>query len=73
MGLTESFTMTCGQVLMMDPLPKVSKAYSLVLRHERQRDVSAGKSTGQPEAAAFAVKDLNKKGSNYKCGKCGKE
>ncbi|XP_024030909.1 uncharacterized protein LOC112094402 [Morus notabilis] len=26
MGLTESFTMTRGQVLMMDPLPKVSKA-----------------------------------------------
>ncbi|XP_048432624.1 uncharacterized protein LOC125473594 [Pyrus x bretschneideri] len=43
MGLTESFAMTRGQILMMDPLPKVSKDYSLVLKHECQRDVFAGK------------------------------
>ncbi|KAL5862073.1 hypothetical protein ACOSQ4_003369 [Xanthoceras sorbifolium] len=55
----------------MDPFPKVSKAYSLVLGHERQRDVSSGKNTSQLEAATFAVKNSNKKGGNYKCGKDG--
>ncbi|XP_050115638.1 uncharacterized protein LOC126593579 [Malus sylvestris] len=76
MGLTESFSMTRGQILMMDPLPKVSKAYSLVLKHERHRDVSAGKGVTQPEASVFAArdtqKDTGKKSNNSKCEKCDK-
>ena len=39
MGLIESFSTIRCQILTMDPLPKVSKVYSLVLGHERQRDV----------------------------------
>lgn len=64
MGLTE--------ILTMDHLPKVGKVYSLVLRHERQGDVSAGKGMSQPYAAAFVVQDLNKKGGSSKCDKCDK-
>ncbi|CAN6716402.1 unnamed protein product [Malus baccata var. baccata] len=76
MGLTESFTMTRGQILMMDHLPKVSKAYSLVLKHERQRDMSTGKGVTQLDASVFAArdtqKDTGKKSNNSKCEKCDK-
>jgi predicted RNA-binding Zn-ribbon protein involved in translation (DUF1610 family) len=72
MGLTDSFEAMCGQILAMDPLPKVNKAYSLVLRHEQQRDVSTGKSKAPPEASVFAAKETSKGGGNYKCTKCNK-
>ncbi|XP_048420284.1 uncharacterized protein LOC125468504 [Pyrus x bretschneideri] len=43
--------------LLLDPLPTVNKAYALVLRHEKQVEVSNGKgSTVQLEAAMFAVR-----------------
>ena len=88
MGLTDSFEAMRGQILAMDPLPKVNKAYSLVLRHEQQRDVSNGKSKAPPEASVFAAKETSKGdgnyasvfaaketskgGGNYKCAKCNK-
>ncbi|CAN6697328.1 unnamed protein product [Malus baccata var. baccata] len=56
MGLSDSFSTVRSNVLLLEPLPTVNKAYSLVLRHEKQAEVSSGKNTPQPEAAAFAVK-----------------
>ncbi|KAL9457199.1 hypothetical protein AB3S75_006275 [Citrus x aurantiifolia] len=35
MGLNESYSVTRGQILLMDPLPNVNKSYSLVLQDER--------------------------------------
>ncbi|KAK4385908.1 Retrovirus-related Pol polyprotein from transposon RE1 [Sesamum angolense] len=37
--------MVRNQILMMEPLPNISKAYSMILRVEKQREVSAGLST----------------------------
>ncbi|XP_010260173.1 PREDICTED: uncharacterized protein LOC104599359 [Nelumbo nucifera] len=39
MGLNDSFDHIKNQILLMDPLPTVNKAYSLVLRVKKQRDV----------------------------------
>ncbi|XP_024019325.1 uncharacterized protein LOC112090984 [Morus notabilis] len=36
-GLNESFTQIRSQILMMDPLPPISKVFALVLQEERQR------------------------------------
>ncbi|KAL0413896.1 UNVERIFIED_CONTAM: hypothetical protein Sradi_1591300 [Sesamum radiatum] len=41
MGLDESFKGIRNQILIMEPLPSVSKAYAIVLRVERQREVSS--------------------------------
>ncbi|KAL0315223.1 UNVERIFIED_CONTAM: hypothetical protein Scaly_2876000 [Sesamum calycinum] len=41
MGLDESFENIRNQILIMEPLPNVSKAYAIVLWVERQREVSS--------------------------------
>uniref|UniRef100_A0A6N2LVW3 Reverse transcriptase Ty1/copia-type domain-containing protein n=1 Tax=Salix viminalis TaxID=40686 RepID=A0A6N2LVW3_SALVM len=65
-------TCTCGNTLLQDPLPTVNKAYSLVLRHEKQMEVVAGKSHGQPDAAAFAVREPSSREfeKGPRCNKC---
>ena len=39
MGLNESYSQTRSQILMMEPLPSISKAFSLVVQEERQRQI----------------------------------
>ncbi|XP_028093464.1 uncharacterized protein LOC114293571 [Camellia sinensis] len=55
-GLNESYVAIRGQILLMDPFPTINRAYSLVLQHERQCDVSTGKQT-HPEATTLAVRN----------------
>ncbi|CAA0841724.1 Unknown protein, partial [Striga hermonthica] len=40
MGLNEVFEPVKNQILLMDPLPTVNKAYSMILKVEKQRPVS---------------------------------
>ena len=37
MGINDSFDHIQNQIMLMDPLPSVNKAYSMVLRVEKQR------------------------------------
>ena len=39
MGLNESFSQVKTQILLMDPLPSINKAYSLFIQEEMQRSV----------------------------------
>ncbi|KAM1740735.1 hypothetical protein ACFX12_010944 [Malus domestica] len=75
MGLNESYATVRSNTLLLEPLPTVNKAYALVLRHERQAEVSNGKST-QLETAVFAVKNLSREPTpedkEMQCGKCNK-
>lgn len=71
--LVESFDVIREQILMMCYLPKVSKVYSSMLRHELQHNVSAWKSMIHSKIVAFVIKDTNKQSENYKYGKCYKE
>ncbi|KAL0453807.1 UNVERIFIED_CONTAM: hypothetical protein Slati_1358800 [Sesamum latifolium] len=41
MGLNEFFEGIRNQILIMEPLPSISKAYAIVLRVERQREVNS--------------------------------
>ncbi|XP_068319464.1 uncharacterized protein [Pyrus communis] len=76
MGLNESYSTVRSNTLLLEPLPTVNKAYSLVLHHERQVEVSSGKSTAQPEVAVFAVKGAGRETKSeeggLRCGKCNK-
>ncbi|KAL6141198.1 hypothetical protein ACLB2K_059488 [Fragaria x ananassa] len=56
MGLNENYAMIRSTIIGMDPLPNVNKAYSLALRHEKQAEVSSGKSALPQEVSAFAAK-----------------
>ena len=40
MGLNESFSQVRTQVLLMDPIPSLSKVYSLLIQEETQRSVT---------------------------------
>ncbi|KAF7139465.1 hypothetical protein RHSIM_Rhsim07G0258800 [Rhododendron simsii] len=53
MGLHESYSNIRGQILLMDPLPSISRAYSLFLQEEKQRQVTTTSIT--PESAAYAA------------------
>lgn len=41
MGLNDSFSTARGQILMMNPLPTIAQAFSLIKQEERQRQGSA--------------------------------
>ncbi|XP_042751509.1 uncharacterized protein LOC122194592 [Lactuca sativa] len=41
MGLNESYKIIRGQIQMMQPLPSLSTAYSLIIQEERQRTIIA--------------------------------
>lgn len=58
MGLHESYSAARGQILMMNPLPTVSHAYSLIKQEEKQR---MGYVSQQPSAGTSFM--VNKKKS----------
>ena len=41
MGLNESYAETRGQILMIDPLPPISKMFNLVVQEERKRSIGS--------------------------------
>ena len=73
MGLNDSYIGVRSNTLLQDPLPTVNKAYSLVIRHEKQSEVTTGKSHAQPEAVVFAVRNSNHEIEvELRCFKCNK-
>ncbi|KAI5335892.1 hypothetical protein L3X38_026026 [Prunus dulcis] len=73
MGINDSYSTVRSNTLLLEPLPTVNKAYSLVLRHERQAEISSGKHTSPSEAAPFAVKNGGREtDGGLRCGKCNK-
>ena len=79
MALNEVYDAVRGQILLMDPLPTINKAYSLIIQDEKQRGMSKG-GTPVAEALAFAVKNNSRnsestfmpKNPHLKCGTCEK-
>jgi hypothetical protein len=50
MGLNESYSAIRGQILLMNPLPDVSKAYSSIVQEEKQRTIGAAHETTENSA-----------------------
>ncbi|KAL0430968.1 UNVERIFIED_CONTAM: Retrovirus-related Pol polyprotein from transposon RE1 [Sesamum radiatum] len=61
-GLNESYDNIRSQILVLDPLPHVNKAYSMVLRVERQRQVNL-EFTDHGENSALMGKGYDNRGS----------
>jgi len=55
MHLNENYEAIRGQILLLDPLPSVNKAYSMVQRVETQRHVT-GNLTANREMAANVMR-----------------
>ncbi|KAK4390100.1 Retrovirus-related Pol polyprotein from transposon RE2 [Sesamum angolense] len=55
MGLHEVYDSKCSQVLMMDPLSDVEKAYSMILTVEKQRSVNLEIAYSQVSHTAYHV------------------
>jgi hypothetical protein len=51
MGLNDQFSIICGQILLMEPLPPFNKVFSMILQDERQREVSSAKNYFTDSAA----------------------
>ena len=81
MGLNETYIAIRGQILLMDPIPPLSKVFSLLLQDEKQRKVSARKKALTEIATALAalgpksvgnVKNFNKSRIDRpQCTHCG--
>ncbi|XP_065619558.1 uncharacterized protein LOC136063302 [Quercus suber] len=73
MGLNETYAAVRGQILLLEPLPPLSKVFSLLLQDEKQRKVGAGKKVlvdGSSALAAFGSKPGNFKNFvKYKSGR----
>lgn len=41
MGLNDSYSNVQGQILLIEPLPSINKAFSLVVQEEGQRDIAS--------------------------------
>ncbi|CAA0823525.1 Unknown protein, partial [Striga hermonthica] len=66
MGLNESYDSVSSQILLMDPLPNVNKAYSLVLQEERKRSVHIlYPDSTDTTAMAFKTKEFGNRGRDY--------
>ncbi|KAF8400435.1 hypothetical protein HHK36_013733 [Tetracentron sinense] len=82
MGLNDSFSAIRSQILLMDPLPTVSRAYALILQEERQRDlhvnphsneISALLASTTPRGTYPTTDSRGKSRPKVKCNHCGKE
>ena len=74
MGLGDNYATVRSNIIGMDPLPTVNKAYAMALRHEKQAEASNGKVVVPNEASAFSVRKLdqdpNTTEREVKCEKC---
>ena len=63
MGLNENYTHARGQVLLMEPIPPISKVYAMLSQEETQRSVGLDSlsSNDQSNSLAMAVREDNKK------------
>ena len=54
MGLNESYSAVRGQILLMNPLPSLRRAYALVSQEEKQRELGSARVVA--ESAAMVVR-----------------
>jgi hypothetical protein len=71
MGLNAAYDNVRGNILMMNPLPSVNKAYNLLLQDEKQREIH---SPGQifPEIASMHVQAKYNESRKIICNHCKK-
>ena len=58
MGLNESYNAIQGQILLMNPLPDVAKAYSSIIQEEKQRSLGVTCETTENSARVVQRSEL---------------
>ena len=71
MGLNDSFSQVRSQVLLMDPIPSLSKVYSLLIQEETQRSVP-NSAFAKVDSTALAAKLTNEHLGSFLGGAVGK-
>ena len=74
MGLNDTYNHVRNQILIMDPLPSVNRAYSMVLSVEKQRDVHVVFPEKNENMAMFLRSQVSKKeigGRGHRRGRTG--
>ncbi|KAL4580943.1 hypothetical protein LXL04_017149 [Taraxacum kok-saghyz] len=66
MGLNDTYENLKNQILVLDPLPSVHKAYSMALSVEKQKEVQINFSTPTEVSTMFAKNTNEKKTFSYK-------
>lgn len=64
MGLNEEFSSIRGQIPLMDPLPPITRVYSLVIQEEKHREVGSSIKTNVDTLAFMNKRDENSR-SNF--------
>ena len=72
MGLNDTYFVVRGQILLMDPIPPLSKVFSLLLQDERQRKVGAGKKFQVDIATVLAALGNKNNARNFNKNKAGR-
>ncbi|XP_047257493.1 uncharacterized protein LOC124885309 [Capsicum annuum] len=67
MGLNETYSQCRSQILLMTPVPSISKVYSMIVDHESQRSIASSSSVGRLSDTLDAAALFN-----YKLGYKGK-
>ncbi|KAL4313244.1 hypothetical protein GQ457_01G015460 [Hibiscus cannabinus] len=70
MGLNESFAHIRGQILLMDPVPSITKVFSLIVEEKNQRSIAMNNSI-VPEAAFVVKASHSSKKYRPQCNYCG--
>ena len=72
MGLNDTYSVVRGQILLMDPIPSLSKVFSLLLRDEKQRKVGASKKIQVDTAVVLAALGNRNNANNFNKNKLGR-
>ena len=65
MGLNDSYAQIRGQLLLMDPLPPINKAFSLISQEENQRKIGNSLSFDGLNSSVFVVKKSSGKKPDF--------
>ncbi|KAE8734362.1 hypothetical protein F3Y22_tig00000773pilonHSYRG00309 [Hibiscus syriacus] len=70
MGLNESYSHIRGHILLMDPLPPISKVFYLVVQEENQRNMQSIHPISEPIFAVKAYPGTNTRKNRPLCSHC---
>lgn len=72
MGLNDSFSHIRGQIIAMEPLPDINKAFSLVIQDAKQREVGINTTDNLSQmACAVATQQKFARKDHPVCSHCG--
>ena len=72
MGLNDTYVALKGQILLMDPIPSLTKVFSHLVQDEKQKKIGVGKKL-QVDSTALTTKNNPAKGSakvKSRCPQC---